>query len=385
MQIATSGAPTKIIGITQNQYHQTLPGGHSYGFWIDGPLVPWRGTDGEVYAIFPASENYLMKIGNFLNGHTWSLVGECFNSNRNTRQQDFDNRIWWFSAYMHSDGNLYLVGHHEWYNQTVSDGGHPGFNALNHRQWITTAIWGKSTDNGRSVSTKPYTSYIQTGVPNNHRVHLVPEPFGKQQRNTLYGFQHPSNTVEEDGYFYTFLDYNSLPGGTNLLDVGFILMRTANLNDPEATEVWTSSGWVASRGGAYWGNMGRQPHVFFPMSGLNPYQGGPRSDRMAQSVRYHPESGQWMLFGWRVVPGQLGTPCVTTSPTLSNPQFSEATYQPITLGTGDDRTWYNNEGYISVFDEDSTDPNFREIGNNPALWVADQYTSYRRTELIIQP
>lgn len=375
MPITTSGAPTTLIDFSPNGDHQTLPGGHAYGMWADGPCIPYRGSDGRTYCILPHSENYRFDVGSWTNGHLWALKEKCYESPRNTLESAYANRVWIFGVYA-IGATVRALGHMEWYQTTVSDGGHPGFNgySLPNRRWITSPLWMSSANNGQSWSI--------TAAANSSRVVLVPEPWNVQQRDTLYGFRHPSNIVNEGSYYYCFLDYSSLPGSTNNLDVGFVMIRTSDIGLSTGWQYWNGTGWTTVNHNSYQGNLAaQQPYVFFKQSGWDPYTTSARTNRMAQSIRYHTPSGQWLLFGYR---GDVaGFFCYTRSATLATPQFQTNGSQMVSFGSGDTGANYVDPHYLSVFDPAATDQNFTAIGNNPTCITAADLGKFKRNTLTI--
>lgn len=355
--ILTSGAPATLIDISGNAAHETLSGGHSYGFWLDGNCCPWVGGDGKTYVIFPAPENYRMQVGTggWSNGANWSGATLVYESPRNAAQNAYSNRIWIFGLWAEG-ANVWAIGHAEWYNQMESDDGYAGFNALEQEQWVTSPVWMKSTDNGATWAIKSTAA---------DRPILKPEPWGTQSRDTLYGFRHASNIVKENGYWYVFLDYTSLPGSTDLLDAGMCMARTADIDSSTAWQYWNGSGWTNVNRGTYQGNLSTQvPHHMWKVTGWDPYTVGPRTTRMGQSLRRHARTGRWMLFGFRG--DKSGVVCATTSESLANPRFEARPELFWTLGSGDAVGNYTGPRYVSVIDPDTaTDQNFTDIGDNP--------------------
>jgi len=385
--IATASGFTTILDVSGDPDHVTSPSGKSIGLWLDTPIVPYRTSGGNVVFICGAQTSYRYVV----TGNNWtaaniskSPAGAVRNSNNTGIQQDYDHRSWIFGVY--ADGaNIYAIGHHEWYNQRHTVDGYPGYNVLAQREWVTAPIWLKSTNNGNSASwsTKSYTPYMDTGIPNPQRLFLTPESWGLNSYETLYGFQHPSNIVKEGAYYYAFLDANKLSGpGASLLTIGVHLIRWSDLEDPTTTEFWNGTAWQA-RNIANWqgNNSTQQPYIFFPVSGYNPYVGGGRTDRMGQAIRYHAPTQQWLLFGYdgRKVPSLV----YTRTKTLANPRFEENGITQIAYTGGGANSDYTGNSYIMVFDPNSTDQNFTDIGNSPLCVVSDNYILFKKQTLKI--
>lgn len=379
--IVTSGAPASLISISGNGNHDTMDSsGRAVGFWSDGPCVSYKGGDGNHYAIFPHSENFRMTVPNWTSGGTWTGLTNCYNSPRTAGEGQYANRIWIFGTY--ATGNtVYALGHMEWYQtRTTGDtdvqwGTLDGWNGYAPaKRQVMSPIWLKSTDNGATWAIKP------TG---GDRTVLKPEPWATQSRDTFYGFRHPSNIMHEDGYYYAFLDYLSLPGSTNLLNQGFCAVRTNDLESSTNWEYWNGSGWTANNRSSYQGNLAtQQPHQFFGTTGWDPYTDQPPTCRMAQALCWHVPTEQWLLFGFRS--DVAGFFCYSRSKTLANPRWEQNGATIISLGAGDSGSNYIGARYISVFDENATDQNLRQIGNNPICITAENdRTGFRYNRLTI--
>jgi hypothetical protein len=214
---------------------------------------------------------------------------------------------------------------------------------------------------------------------------MVPEPWSVQSRDTLYGYFHPSNIVKEGSYYYSFCDSRQLRGGTNLLECGFVMIRTSDLETAFGWEYWNGSGWSPTPFGGYHGGQGpTQPYVFFKVTGNDPYTTDPGPISMAQSIRYHVPSGKWMLFGSN---GNLVSCfCYCVSDTLANPQFETNGVKEVVLsggGAAGDYHTYSGH-YVSVFDPSSTDVNYQNImGNTAIVIVADAAVRYRKQTISI--
>jgi hypothetical protein len=385
--IATASAFTTILDVSADPLHETLSGGQSWGLWLDTPLSPYRTSGGTSVFLAGAHSTYRYQVtsNNWTSANiSLSPAGAVRNSQNTGVEQDYDHRIWIFGVY--ADGaNVYGIGHHEWYYDRVTVDGHPGFNNQMNHKWVTSPIWIKSTNNGAALSwaTKTYTSYTTTGTPNPARLYMTPEGYGVQSYDTLYGWQHPSNIVKEGSYYYSFVDANNLVGAADaLLDVGFSLIRWDDLDDPTSVEYWNGSGWTARNIASYQGNnAAQQPYLFFEVNDFDPYTEFGRTDRMAQSLRWHWPTQQWLLFGYdgRVNPSFV----FTRSKTLANPQFEANGRTQIAYTGGGVNGDYTGNAYITVFDPAATDQNFTEIGNSPICVVSDSYLTYKSQTLAI--
>jgi hypothetical protein len=375
-KITTSGAPATLIDISGNPNHDTLSGGHSYGLWVDGSCSPYVGDDGNTYVVFPSSENYRIQVGSggWTSGAAWTGAALVYDSPRLAAQSEYANRIWIFGT--HAVGSdIYAIGHMEWYQTMVADDGIAGFNGyvLTNRRWVNSPTWLKSTDNGATWAIKATAA---------DRSIMTPEPWGVQSRDTLYGFRHPSNIVKEGAYYYCFIDYVSLPGGTDLLDSGCCLVRVDDLESSTSWQYWNGTGWTNVSRLTYQGNLSsQQPYMFFKATGWDPYAGtNPGTNRMAQSVRWHPRTKQWLVFGFKG--NDAGVVCMTRSKTLANPQFENYGPTFFTLGVGDVAGNYTSNHYMSVFDPDTaTDQNFTDIGDSPICITASTFSEFKRNTL----
>lgn len=379
-EILTSGAPSELISIASHPDHDTLSGGHSYGFWLDGPCCPWVGGDGKTYVIFPAPENYRMEVGagGWSNGANWSGATKVYSSPRNATESNYANQIWIFGTYA-SGNNVWAIGHMEWYVDMESDDGIAGYNAndAGHKH-VTQPVWMKSTDNGATWAIKSTAA---------DRPILKNEAWATQSRETLYGNRHSTNIVcpadvgQDDDHYYSMLDTLYLPGGTDLVDVGFVLVRTSDLDSSTTWEYWGGSGWTPVNRSIYQGNTSTQvPYLFFKASGVDPFTTTPRTNRLAQSIRWHERTKQWLVFGYRG--DKAGIVCASRTKSLANPRFEANGNLFWTLGSGDAVGNYTSEAYIGVFDPDTaTDQNFTTIGDNPICVVVDSRYRFMKNTL----
>jgi hypothetical protein len=376
--VATSSGFTTILDVSGNSNHQTLSGGTPYGLWVDGPLYPFKGSDGVTRFTVPHSENFMFTVPDWNNGPGW-VLSYVYDSPRQSPEGSYNNRHWIFGKYALSDGTVYALAHHEWYQTMKTVDGHPGFNGCGifNRRWVNAIEWLKSTDNGASWAQKGFGSAADLVV--------IPEPWGIQSRDTFYGYFHPSNIVKEGSYYYAFVDSRQLRGGTNLLECGFIAIRTDDLERANGWQYWNGSSWYTISPGSYQGGQGaNQPYVFFKVTGKDPYSADPGPISMSQSIRYHVPSGMWLLFGSNT--GVFNTFCYCASATLANPEFEVNAARSVSLaGGGAPSDYYTYAGrYVSVFDPSSTDPNFERIEGNTAICiVADGGVRYRKQTISI--
>ncbi len=377
--VQTTSAFTTIMDVSSNGNHTNLPGGHAYGLWVDGPVYPFKDTgDGGGHRFtVPHSENFMFTVPDWNNGAGWGL-SYVYGSPRQALESQYNNRLWLFGKY--AVGNtLYALAHHEWYQTMTSDGGYAGFNGYGafNRRWVNGVKWLKSTDNGSTWS--------QKGFGDSRDLVLVPEPWSVQSRDTLYGYFHPSNIVKEGSYYYAFADSRQLRGGTNLLECGFIMIRTSNLETAYGWEYWTGSTWRLMNVGEYQGGQGAyQPYVFFAVTGNDPYSADPGPISMAQAIRYHVPSGMWLLFGSNA--NVSNTFCYCASATLANPQFETNGVRSVSLAGGGVASDYHTYAgaYVSVFDPASTDQNFQNImGSTAIVFVAQSAVRYRKQTISI--
>lgn len=379
--IETTSGFTTLLDVSGNANHQGGGGTglRSYGLWLDGPLNVYRGGDGHTYVITCHSETYRFRVGNWTNGASWSNLTNVYNSDRQVTEGVYNCRDWIFGCY--AIGNtVYGIAHHEWYRNTVSSNGIGGYPVNTPEMAIkqhTRAIkWFKSTNNGASWSIKP--------TANASRLMLVPEPWNTQQKDTIYGWLHPSNVVKEGSHYYCFVQAYNLKAGTNNLETGFSLIRTTNLENTTGWQFWNGSGWT-TRNNGYQGNLsGQQPYIFFQTNNYNPYTNSPagHKHRVAQCVRYHVPTQQWLIFGYRG--DQSPYFCYGRSQTLANPQFEVNGLQTIALSGGGSQSDYIGNRYLNVFDPNDTDQNFQNILGDTALVVAiENLSRYRRQTIRI--
>ncbi len=376
--VATTSGFTTAIDVSGNANHQMLTGGLAYGLWVDGPIYPFKGSDGVQRFTVPHSENFMFTVGDWNNGASWGL-SFVYDSPRQSPEGSYNNRHWLFGKYALADGTVYALAHHEWYQMMKTVDGHTGFNGYPsfNMRWVNAVKWLKSTNNGASWS--------QKGFGSSADLVCIPEPWGTQSRDTLYGYFHPSNIVKEGSYYYAFVDSRQLRGGTNLLECGFIAIRTDDLEKASGWEFWNGANWSLMTSGGYIGGQGSaQPYVFFKVTGNDPYSTDPGSISMAQAIRYHVPSGMWLLFGSN---GNLASGlCYCASETLANPLFEANGARQVSLAGGGSASDYLTYAgrYVSVFDPASTDRNFERIeGSTATVWVAEGAVRYRRQTISI--
>lgn len=384
--ISTASNFSSIKDVSGMSQH-TFAGGRPYGLWMDGPMIPWRETSpsGDVYIFASHSENWRFRVGDWANGSSWDLAPStrpAFNSAREAAESSYNNRTWIFGVWAEGN-NVWALCHMEWYKHMVTSGGIPGFigtdpaTGTTSRYEARAAQWLKSTDGGSSWAYKT--------PANSGRVVLVPEPNAVQNRPMHYGFLHPSNIVKEGSYYYCFVEQRNLTGGDNLVDVGFSLIRTNNLDNATGWQYWNGSGWTSVNHSTYQGNLSsQQPYIFFRVNNHDPYVTSDRNNRMAQAIRWHIPTAQWLLFGSTGM--QSNFFCWTRSATMANPQFETNGRQMIALTGTNTGNHYIGARYISVFDPDadnSDNQNFMNIGNNPLCWTIGGQVRFERQTLQI--
>jgi hypothetical protein len=368
-RIQTATGWTTLFDISDDPRHEEIAPNKAFGLWADGPAHPYR-TNGGLTCFFCPSgtENYRIYVpGNVWDGSADMEVlpaTPVFVSANTGVEAEYNHRCWIFGTWAEG-ANVWAIGHHEWYQSRETIAGVPGYNALANKRWVTAPIWMKSTDNGQTFTTK-------TGDTAFNRLYGTPEGWSIHSHETLYGWQHPSNIVKEGSYWYAFLDANNLLEGEELLTTGFSLIRWSDRDDTSTVQFWNGTNWQNRSVGAYWGNEGlAQPYVFFAVSGFDPYTTSARNDRMAQCLRYHTPTQQWLLFGGTgLVTGVL---CYTRSKTLANPRFEANGREMISLAGGGEGADYVGNNYITVFDPTSSDQNFTDMGNTVVLVTPVSY------------
>lgn len=370
----SAGTLSTVMDVSPNGNHQLLSDGlTSYGLWIDGSPHPYRDGAGDTYILIPHSENYRFKVNSWDNGAGWVLSGPTLTGARNTLESAYNNRNWIFGVFANGNTVRALI-HHEWYYGTKTVDGIAGFNSGaygGNKRWVNAISWATSSNGGASFSTSAAT--------NSSRLVLVPEPWGVQQKDHMFGFFHPSNIVQEGSYYYAAVEQRSLAVGGGSAICGVSLVRTTNLASPTGWQFWNGSSWTTVDHNSYQGNASAQvPHRFFEVT--DDFYSLPNiyNSHMGQSLRYHTPSGQWVMFGF--AGGLTSRFAYSTSATLANPQFN--TLNPITTPNPSD---YESAGgiYMSVFDPAATDQNFTNIGNNCVVLVTNGFARIRKTTLTI--
>ena len=369
----SAGALTLMVDVQTNGNRQLINGIAAYGLWLDGSIHPYKDASGNTYVLLPHSESYRFQIGNWNNGSTWALQGPTYTSARDVTEGYYNNRHWVFGVWG-VGSTMYALTHHEWYQSTITVGGVGGWNARNYvegqqnTRWVNGIGWASSSNNGLNFNLSASNS--------SSRMVVVPEPWGVQSKDHMYGFFHPSNIVQEGSYYYAAIEQRSLDAAGTATNSGVSLIRTTNLATPTGWEFWSGSAWVAINHNTYQGNLSSQaPHRFFPTNSHNYYVlPNDYNSHMGQNLRYHVPTNQWLMFGFA---GSL-TQCIaySTSPTLANPQF--ATLNGI---TNPNPNQYNSSAarYISVFDENSSDRNFMNLTGNTCTVLVTNGVSEQAT------
>lgn len=381
---------TTVMDVTTNGNHQLFtnpPAG--YGLWTDGFPNPYRDGSGNTYLPIPHSENFRFRVPDWNNPGSWVLESPTLVSARVASEGSYNNRHWLFGHWA-SGNTVYALCHHEWYVDMVTSNGVPGFNANNppgtlfNQRWVNAITWASSTNGGASFAVAPYND--------SRRCVLVPEPWYNQQRNHMYGFFHPTNIVQEGGYYYAAVEQRSLsPAGASpengtgpagfCADSGMSLIRTTNLAQATGWEFWNGSGWTTVSHATYQGNNSTQvPFRFFPSSNHNFYEGPNNfNSGMGHSIRFHVPSGKWVFFGFTGA-GGAGKLGYTVTSSLANPAFSGIT--PI---TGSNTADFDAPAgrYFGVFDPDASDQNFMNIGNTCIVLVQRDGVLVRKGTLTI--
>ncbi len=379
--VVTTSGNTTCMDFSTNQWHGYVGGNTPYGLWVDGPLHPWRDANGTPTFITGHSEGYRYNVlSDWHNGHTWTNwnAGRHWNSPRDTVEGHYANRHWIVSPF--ARGSL-VVGltHHEFYQSSTTIGGIKGFNSHAHgfnTRWVNGIGYVRSTNDGQAWTVPNPGDFGQ----NHHNVRcvLIPEPWSYQSIDTAYGFLHPSNIVQEGNYYYAFIEVRNLPGNTTLLDNGFTIIRTSNLDASVGWQFYNNANqWETVNHQYYQGNIApQQPKIFFKVAGYNPYTMYDQNGRMAQSIRYHVPTQKWVLFGYT----GLQTPgfCYCVSDTLANPQFEANGHRLGSLAGGGATNEYHSNHYISVFDPNSQDQNYKTIlGDSAVVITADEGVRYK--------
>lgn len=379
-------ALTTMADVTSNGNHQLFsnpPAG--YGMWCDGFPNPYRDGAGNTYLPIPHSENFRFKITDWNNPAGWIIQNTPqLVSARVASEGSYNNRHWIFGHWA-SGNTIHALCHHEWYVDMVTSTPStnvltpsvPGFNANNpptgnlyNQRWVNAITHATSTDGGASFSVAPYND--------SRRCVLIPEPWGVQQRNHMFGFFHPTNIVKEGNYYYAAVEQRSLsPAGSIpenggaagfCADSGMSLIRTLNPAQSTGWEFWNGSGWTAVSHSTYQGNLSSQkPHRFFPSNRHNFYaEPNNFNSGMGHSIRYHVPSGKWVFFGFTGSSPSIGKLGYAVTSSLANPSFGA-----VNAVSGSATSDFDAPAgrYFGVFDPNAVDQNFVNIGNSCIVLV----------------
>lgn len=368
----TCGPSIQILDITNNPAHQYFGGG--YGLWIDGPPHPYKDHTGTTYLMVKHSENYRYRVPNWNNSGTWVLEGPTMLSARSTIESYYNNRQWLYGVWANG-ANIYALTHHEWYRNTYTANGIPGFNALNvtgnpsdfNREWVNGIGHAVSTDGGATFQMNPNNNSL--------RMVLIPEPWDVQKARHMYGFFHPSNIAKEGDYYYAMMEQRSVVStATEMAINGASLIRTLNVTSPIGWEYWNGSGWTTIDHGTWQGNLSTQvPYRFFQQNN-NSYVSSSVNSSLGLNLRYHVPSQQWLALGYAGATLQVFG--YSVSKTLANPQFNTV----IGIPSPDPGIFYP---YIAVFDENATDQNFLNIGNTATVYTVTDGVKLRKSTMTI--
>lgn len=376
----TAGNSTAVLDVSNHPSRRNVYGPSpmvgSYGLFLDAPPYPYRDGSGTTYINLTHSENYRGRIPSWSNPAGWVVEGPTLLSARDTIEGHYNNRQWMNGIYA-SGNNVYVLSHMEWYVDSFTAEGIPGFNVygvwagtpppagLFNTKWVNAIGHFTSTNGGASYN-------ITTSSLDSRRCVLIPEPWAVQSQLWAYGFFHPSNIVKEGNYYYACIDQRSVvPEAPGKNKCGVSMIRTSDITKSTGWEFWNGSSWETVNHNYYQGNISTQkPYMFFEAY-ENGYVTPLPNSHMGQSLRFHTPSNLWIMFGFSADKGPFA---YSTSPTLANPQWGGPYH--ITVPAGSQENYVSAAGrYIAVFDENATDQNFRDIGNNITVMVARVDTS----------
>lgn len=197
--------------------------GFPYGTLADGPFNPYRrSADDVMRVIVPHSENRTIYLVHGSMGvPSFSPASPMtFNSARYTNYAMMDMRHWLFSVFNVDTNTAFAMAHSENYTELTYGVNYP-WPALGHgnfKQFVSLSLFRTQPriKNGIPVQHDEFTyaynptPYQGTTVHSDQHLILHPAPPEYVSGTGLvyhYGFHHPSNMIEDNGYIYVFAQH----------------------------------------------------------------------------------------------------------------------------------------------------------------------------------
>ncbi len=304
----------------------------------DAPLRVLRRDDGTLVGF---ASHYVSRL--FLISPDRHFSRDCrpvFSSRADPDPATFDDRIWIASTWSDDGRHVAALGHDEYQGQT-----HPGHcTYATYRQcWYNSVVLLRSDDGGRS--------FAKLAAP---PIAVARARF-QSGEGMPRGFFDPTNLVAKDGWHYAIIYNNGEPGQPR----GNCLFRAGTVTEARSWEYWTGNGFEKSSFDPYGGAL-PPPLPCQPLAGLN---------GRVFAIVLHKQTG-WYV-GAMAVQGetqQVGEIGLVFSRDLINWSGYEKLLDASMI-------WSKScappvhYGYPSLVDLASTDRNFSEIGDHPALYL----------------
>ena len=266
--VSLSFSPAKVIfdwsGSTDYMTHKD---GMLYGSWADGPMNPYRRKfDDVMRAVVPHSENRTMYLihGSMAIPSLSPLSPMTMNSPRYSQMASMDMRHWLFSVFNVNEDKAVAIAHSENYTELLT--GQSGLSwpneASSNFKWFNSLSLFKSAPR---TSNHDYFSYAFDPVAfmgtithsDQHLIiHPAPPQYGRPGKAANYGFFHPSNMIEDNGYVYVFAQHIPATQNPTMTDPNGSPSSPAGKAGPVLLRCMTSmleqTDNPANRNGHYW-------------------------------------------------------------------------------------------------------------------------------------
>lgn len=392
--------------------YTTNEDGRDYGTLADGPFNPYRRSSSDIMrGIVPQSENRTLYLvhGSMAFPSFSPTTPMTFNSPRYTNFAMMDMRHWLFSVFNVDTNTAFAMAHSENYTQLALGGRYPwpDYGHSNFKQFVSLSLFRTKPRTGNHDEfTYAYTPTLYQGTSVHSDLHLILHPAPPEYMvgtgiGYHYGFHHPSNMIEDDGYVYVFAQHlpatkrpsvenpsfppiNSDPLGK----AGPVLLRCqksllgvtgnpANLNGNywqifNSAQTWqfiNRWGWAD----ASISSAPIKPYVFYRNA---PSTGWLSSMGLAQAVRK--VGSKFVVIGVKF----LGALHYSYCSSLANPLELENNLTAFGQSGGPSSNDVNlqNARYLSFFDPYDIDTNYRNAVQNDGrvvLVVSENYLSYK--------
>lgn len=410
---------TWTIGTGPTAPTTTVDGSHSYGTYADGPFNPYRRSPSDIMrGIVPQSENRsLYMIHGSMQFPSFSpTTPMTFNSPRYTNYAMMDMRHWLFSVFNVDENTAFAMAHSENYTQ-LTGGTYPwpNYQDNNFKQFVSLSLFrtkqpriGSAPELQHDQFTYAHTPtpYQGTSVHSDQHLILHPAPPEYMIQTGVgyhYGFHHPSNMIEDNGYVYVFAQHlpatkrpsveNPLIDSDPLGKAGPVLLRCqksllgatgnpANLNGNywqifNSAQTWqfiTRWGWAD----ASISSAPIKPYVFYRNVSST---GWLSSMALAQAVRK--VGTKFVVIGVKYAGALHFSYCGS----LANPLELENNLTAFGQSGGPSSNDVNLQDarYLSFFDPYDTDTNYRNAVQNDGrvvLVASENYLSYKAYPMV---